>query len=186
MPFVISEAGWLTADFVERVHKAHLRGKPVADHIANLTYTTLAGLIEYGCLRSAVGGLPELPAAIKNSELGRNLNAVVSVMGLRQSGWSTPPTVSHEPRDVEFVVIRDIDDLLSEPIQMLFMRATQAAKQAVARDFKKVGIIDGEGGNVLRKALIEPSSPSIAELRVLSICEITGEATAEIVRMPNQ
>ena len=122
--------GWLTANFVEQIQKAHSKKRPIAEHIANLSNATLAGLIEYGCLRRSFPDLPGLPPAITDSELGRELNRVASEIGLRSNGRSEPPSISHEPRELEFVVVRDEPDLLSDPVQMMFMRVTQATKQA--------------------------------------------------------
>jgi hypothetical protein len=51
----------------------------------------------------------------------------------------------------------------------------------VVRDYVRIGIIDGEGGEILKKALAEPSGPSIGELRILAVEGISGEARAEMV-----
>jgi hypothetical protein len=120
-------SSWLTANYVEEIHKAHLKGRATAQHVAKLSEATLAGLVEYGCLRRAIPDLPALPDAVTQSPLGRQLLAI-DINGPDTN--SIPISLSHEPRVMEFVVVRDEDDLLSEPMEMLFMRVTQAAKQA--------------------------------------------------------
>ena len=56
-----------------------------------------------------------------------------------------------------------------------------AGPVVVVRDYVRIGIIDGEGGEVLKKALADPSGPSIGELRILAVEGISGEAQAEMV-----
>jgi len=55
----------------------------------------------------------------------------------------------------------------------------------VARAYERIGFIDGEASEVLRKALTDPMSDSIAQLRILSIEEISGDAKAEILENYN-
>jgi hypothetical protein len=121
-------SNWLTANFVEQVQKAHLKGKPVNLHVDALTNTTLAGLIEYGCLKRALPELPDLPPAITESVLGQELKTIVSEIGLRPTGPSVPPSIDHAPREIEFQTVADADELLSEPVQMMAMRITQRMK----------------------------------------------------------
>lgn len=51
----------------------------------------------------------------------------------------------------------------------------------VSRDHQRIGIIEGEGGKALKKALVEPLCSGIAELCVLSTSEISGDAAAEFL-----
>jgi hypothetical protein len=122
------ETSWLTANFVEQIHKGHAKGRAVNRHIEALTDATLAGLIEYGCLRRTVPDLPSLPSAITHSALGRELNMIVSEIGLRATGRSVPPSTDHAPREIEFQTVTTENELLSEPVQMMAMRITQRMK----------------------------------------------------------
>jgi len=123
-------SSWLTSNFAEQIHKSHLKRRPVGNYVENLTDATLAGLIEYGCLKRALRDLPDLPPAITRSPLGRELNLIVSEIGVRSTGTSAPPSINHAAREIEFQTVRDEAELLSEPVQMMAMRITQQMKLA--------------------------------------------------------
>jgi len=123
-------SNWLTADLVEQIHKAHLRGKETHEHVAAFSNTTLAGLVEYGCLKRSIPDLPPLPDAVVRSPLGIELNRITSEIGLRSSGPSVPTGIDHAPREIEFAVVLNDQELLSDPIQLMFMRMAQTAKQS--------------------------------------------------------
>jgi hypothetical protein len=122
--------GLLTARVVEEIQRAAADGRPVSAFISALHEATLAGLVEYGCLRRSVKGLPPLPPSIASSALGKALTEVVSEIGLRASGVTTAISVSHQPREVEFVTVKSESQLTSHPMKMFFMRFTQASKAA--------------------------------------------------------
>lgn len=151
-------SSWLTTNFVEQIHKAHLKGVPTAAHVAALSNATLAGLVEYGCLRRTYPGLPTLPKAVTESGLGRQLNRITSEIGLRVEGESERPTIDHKPREVEFVTVKDEEELLSEPIQMLAMRITQGMKQA-GFSVKTANEFQGACFEMLANAIEHSNSP---------------------------
>jgi anti-sigma regulatory factor (Ser/Thr protein kinase) len=121
---------WLTADIVEQLHGAALRGKSVSNFVNGLTDATMTGLIEYGCLRRSFPEFPSLPQSISNSSLGQSLATVVSDIGIRTSGTRSPISNSHRPQEMEFVTIDGEDKAISEAMGMLYMRFTQASKAA--------------------------------------------------------
>jgi len=49
------------------------------------------------------------------------------------------------------------------------------------RGHEKIAIVDGDGAEVLRQAIASPDGPGIAELRITSVSEISGTASAELV-----
>ena len=150
--------GWLTAGVVEEIHRAIAGGKPVGSFVAALTQATLAGLVEYGCLRRSVTGVPPLPSAITSSVLGKGLTTVVSEIGLRSSGIAPPISDSHKPREVEFVTVGDDSQFISEPMQMLFMRFTQAAK-AAGFPVQTANALQAAFTEVIDNAICHASSP---------------------------
>lgn len=151
-------SGWLTANFVEQIHKAHLKGIPVTGHVASLSQTTITGLIEYGCLKRSIPELPSLPPAVTNSPLGRELNRITSEIGLRVAGPSAPPSFDHAAREIEFVIVKDEESLLSEPVQMLAMRITQGMKQA-GFSVKTANEFQGACYEMLSNAIEHSESP---------------------------
>jgi hypothetical protein len=74
--------------------------------------------------------LPQLPPSITCSVLGTALSEVVSEIGLRTSGVTLPISDSHLSREVEFVSVNSELELTSQPMEMFFMRFTQASKAA--------------------------------------------------------
>jgi anti-sigma regulatory factor (Ser/Thr protein kinase) len=106
----------LSVALVEEIHRAVLRGKNVVGVVSGLNGVTLAGLLEYGCLRWARrnGTLPPHPQAITTSDLGRALNAIPSAIGLRSSGHQKRPPRRLDPRAAEFLLLQTEDDLTGD------------------------------------------------------------------------
>lgn len=124
---------WLTASFTEDLHWALLGGEAIRilhDAIGRLTHATLAGLMEYGCLRWSYPALPPLPTPIMESGLGRSLRAVASPLGIRTSGLNPGPTISMSPRPSEFTTFHSRDDVLSDGLQFFQMRFKKATLEA--------------------------------------------------------
>src|SRR4051812_38488769 len=122
--------GWLTADVVEQLHQAVLIGRDMSVFINGFTTATMSGLIEYGCLRRSLPQLPSLPASITSSALGQSLSKVVSEIGLRTSGIRPSISTNHNPQEIEFLTVQGEAEATAEPMGMLYMRFTQAAKAA--------------------------------------------------------
>ena len=70
----------LSTKVTEDVQHALDRGVDVRPFVSGLEQASLAGLMEYGCLRWARGQgmVPPLPAAVASTELGASLMAVNS------------------------------------------------------------------------------------------------------------
>ncbi len=103
----------LTLKMVLDIQRALRNGRPVVDAVASLTQASLAGIMEYGCLRwIAPNAAPALPAAIVYSTLGMALQEVKSPLGLRQHGTDKAPILDTNPREIEFFVISDIADVV--------------------------------------------------------------------------
>ena len=70
---------------------------------------------------------------------------------------------------------------LSEGERLLALTEDRASPVFAVRGHEKVGVVDGEGAEVLRQAIASPEGPGIAELRVTSVSELSGTASAELV-----
>ncbi|MBN9119922.1 MAG: hypothetical protein J0I06_12300 [Planctomycetes bacterium] len=132
---------WLTVELVEGLQQAIRQGMPVHDHINNIQHATLAGLLEYGCLRytAASDSLPPLPAVVQISPLGRALSEIRSPLGLRSSGSQKPHIRSVDTREVEFHALEGENPTL-EPAWEDYM--VRFVRSAVAAGFRQV-IADG-------------------------------------------
>ena len=98
----------LTAELVEELQQALRLGRGVAKHVTGLREATLAGLLEYGCLRYAVGDdavLPPLPPAVLSGALGQALLTVRSPLGPRTTGTQKAPVRAVGVREAEFHVL---------------------------------------------------------------------------------
>lgn len=96
----------LTADLVEKLQRSQAKGKDVSKIIGGLQSATLAGLVEYGCLRFTFPQqFSQLPELILNSELGRALANVRCPLGAGADGPAPGPVKSIQPRPVEFFAL---------------------------------------------------------------------------------
>lgn len=95
------------------IQRALRNGRPIADAVASLTQASLAGIMEYGCLRWTIpDAAPALPSAIVSSALGMALQEVKSPLGLRQHGAGQAPILDTNPREFEFFVISEVADVV--------------------------------------------------------------------------
>ncbi len=136
--------GRLTVELVEELQQAVRLDRPVAGHVTGLTDVTLAGLLEYGCLRYAVADnavLPPLPSAVLASPLGQALRAVRSPLAARTTGRQKPHVRNVDPHEVEFHVL-DGDEASVQPDWEDFL--TRFSNSAVAAGFTRT-IADGLG-----------------------------------------
>lgn len=98
----------LTVELVEAIQIAIGKGKPVTHIVNKLQSTTLAGLLEYGCLKHFDPiRVPALPLSIANSQLGKMLSEVRSELGIRTDGPQRNPVRSLNPQEVEFYILCD-------------------------------------------------------------------------------
>jgi hypothetical protein len=125
--------GRLTVGLVEELQQAVRRGRPVADHVIRLTDATLAGLLEYGCLRWAVADdavIPPLPTALLSGPLGQALLQVRSALGPRSTGPQRRHLKSVDTQEAEFYVLEG-DEASAEPawedFQIRFVRSAVAS-----------------------------------------------------------
>lgn len=122
---------WLTAQLVEELQYLLPDVDRIADVVGGLQQATLAGLMEYGCLRWANGdGLPPLPPAITRSELGIALEEVRSALGLRVSGPPKSPLRRADVQPAEFQVIETEADLLSPDWEQFVLRYDRSTRNA--------------------------------------------------------
>ena len=71
----------LTVDLVERLQITANRGRPIARFVEQLEEVTLAGLVEYGCLRFAFADrVPQLNSTVAATELCRALSRVSTAL----------------------------------------------------------------------------------------------------------
>jgi hypothetical protein len=99
----------LNVSLVESLQRAAERGRPV-DVLHEIKLTTLAGLLEYGCLRQSYPDrFPECPAAVCSTPLGIALLQVPSPLGLRQQGKQQPDVRTVDTRTAEFRLLPPLD-----------------------------------------------------------------------------
>ena len=112
-------------------------------------------------------------AQIKNQQRGRERAAREAREPRLIERPEVTKTVYHvQPDDgKEFVVNETLRILLPDP----------NGPVVAVRDNERIGVVGGEGGNVLKPALADPTGPGIGEIRILGIEDITHEATAEMV-----
>lgn len=104
----------LNVEMVETLHRMQEKGKPIVEIVNSLRSVTLAGLIEYGCLRHSRGDeFPSVFNQVGGSPLALALCEVCSDLGLRASGVQKPPVMNLEVRPAEFHCISmdcDLDE----------------------------------------------------------------------------
>ena len=121
----------LTAQFVEDIQHALLRGLPVTDHLNQVDQVTLPGLLEFGCLRwAAPRDIPDLPSAVSRTSLGRVLSAISSPLGLRADGNPKQPVRNIDIMPAEFMVIANEAFLTGQDWQLFLARFSRSAEAA--------------------------------------------------------
>jgi hypothetical protein len=102
----------LDVQHVQELQRTLRNGRSIKELIAKLNRASLAGIMEYGCLRWVHPDdyLP-LPQPVLDSSLGRALSEVRSELGLRTVGPQKSPPRDTNPRYAEFYVLeKDIAD----------------------------------------------------------------------------
>lgn len=103
----------LNVGLVENLQTMMMKGKPITQIVANLRTATLPAVLEYGCLRFAMGhAVPELPDALVHSEQGQSLNSIRSELGLNANGSRKSLLKDLSPRTVEFTTVWKESDTL--------------------------------------------------------------------------
>jgi len=102
----------LDLELVQDLHRAFRNNRPIHETVSNLSRASLAGIMEYGCLRWAhPDAFPPLPRALTDSPLGRSLAEVRSELGFRRTGPQRTPPRDTNPREVEFYVVANEADI---------------------------------------------------------------------------
>jgi hypothetical protein len=70
--------------------------------------------------------------------------------------------------------------------QLLALMADASGPVQVVRGFERIGVVEGDGGDVLRTAISNPRGPNVAELRIIGVSVISGTAKAEVVNAVSQ
>lgn len=99
----------LNVELVQSLQRAADRGRPV-DSLAGVTSATLAGLLEYGCLRQRFPDrFPQSPGAVGSTPLARALLQVASPLGLRVHGTPQRTVRTVDARSAEFRLLPPLD-----------------------------------------------------------------------------
>lgn len=123
----------LNVELVESLQRAALRGKSLTllDEVGS---PTLAGLLEYGCLRHQFpDAFPEAPGAIAVSGLGRELGRLATPLGVRSGGERKPEVRSINVRTAEFHDLPCAEASAADPQWALFL--SRFHRSAVAAGF---------------------------------------------------
>lgn len=102
----------LTVEVVERIQLAIQKERSVSGFVNKLTSATLAGLVEYGCLRHIFQHCtPSLPSAILSGVLGQASLNVRSEIGTRSAGAPTVPIRDLQPPPIQFITVGTEEEL---------------------------------------------------------------------------
>jgi len=166
-----TNANWLTVDVVEDLQHAIAGGKSVSDALANLKRTTLPGIMEYGCLRHAVGPkvLPLLPEAVAQSRLGCALQAVKWRLRSRNTGVPKISLKSIDTQSEEFFVLEKQSDLQQDDWKLFAARLTRSA-EAVGFSYDQASLILAALIEMAENAVIhaECAEPRLVGYRVMT------------------
>lgn len=69
--------------------------------------------------------------------------------------------------------------------QLLALMDDSNGPVQVVRGYQKVGVVEADGGDLLRTAISNPQGPNVAELRIIGVSVLSGAAKAEIVNAVN-
>ena len=119
----------LTVELVEALQLMIMKGKEISPLVANLQSSTLPAILEFGCLRFALGNaVPELPDAILSADAWRPLRSINSELGLCRVGprKSMPKDVS--PRSVEFTTVGDENETTESAWENFLQRFERSIK----------------------------------------------------------
>lgn len=153
---------WLTVALVEEIHRAVLRGRDVTRAVSGLAGATVPGLLEYGCLGWAMrgGSLPALPPAVSGSDIGRALNVVPSVLGLRTDAPSPRSLRRLDAQTAEFLALRSENDLTDEGWEHFAARFETSAR-SVGFTFDASARLQLALYEMAENAVIHAESPTI-------------------------
>lgn len=120
----------LSVKLVQDLHRSLVMGRPVDATAAGLRFTSLAGILEYGCLRKSLGSppVPALPAAITSSPMGLALGEVRSELGLRAFGPQKGASGRTDRRAIEFHPVGDAEGVQERPWEEFLLRFEFSAK----------------------------------------------------------
>lgn len=119
----------LTVGLVETLQLMVQKGKSVDAIVQGLHTATLAGVVEYGCLRFTLkNSVPPLPAAILQTPLCDTLKVINSELGVSNQSPRKTPVKDVFPRSIEFTTIADESDTLEPAWENFLHRFERAAK----------------------------------------------------------
>jgi len=150
---------WLTVQLVEELQHLLPDVDRIADVVGGLQQATLAGLMEYGCLRWANGDCyPQLPPAITRSKLGMALEEVRTALGLRMSGPPKPPLRRADVQPAEFHIIETETDLLSPDWDQFVLRYDRSTR-SVGFSPASAGLLQAALCEMADNAILHSDSP---------------------------
>lgn len=121
----------LTVELVETFHAMVMKGKAISPLVEKLRSATLPALLEYGCLRFAVGdAIPELPGEVVSADQWQPLHSINSQLGLCIDGARKCLPKDVTPRPVEFTTVWEENDILEPAWENFLQRFERSAKAA--------------------------------------------------------
>lgn len=121
----------LTSQLVEEIQYILHDPDRVAKVVSGLEGATLAGIMEYGCLRWATSlAVPDLPPSVAASELGVALAEVRTPLGLRATGPPKSAVHRAETQPAEFHLVQSETDLLDSEWQEFVFRYDRSTRDA--------------------------------------------------------
>jgi len=150
----------LNVDLVESMHRAVARGRPTDGVTQQIDSVTLAGLLEYGCLRYAEPGLvPVLPDSIYESELGRALQRVPSLLGV---GLTCAPKAlirNLDIQSVEFQLLGPVEALDTDVQWQSFLARFERSARAAGFTSLAASKLQSAFFEMSENALLHSGSP---------------------------
>ena len=121
----------LNVDVVESLQRAAERGRSLSI-LTEFSAATLAGLLEYGCLRYAFPDrFPLVPGVIAETQLAFFLQEAASPLGLRSGGPPKPTSKDINTRGIEFQSLPTLDSMASDVDWECFLtRFDRSAREA--------------------------------------------------------
>jgi hypothetical protein len=108
-----------------------LKGKAISPLVERLQSATLPAVLEYGCLRFAIGdAVPDLPKEIISAAQWGPLRAINSELGLSREGPRKSESKDVSPRSTEFTTVWDENDTMESAWENFLRRFEGSSKAA--------------------------------------------------------
>ena len=149
----------LNVEVVESLQRAAERGRSI-NILSDFSTATLAGLLEYGCLRYAFPDrFPLAPGMIAETQLACFLKEVTSPLGLRSDGPPKPPSKDINACGIEFQLLPPLDSLASDIDWQCFLTRFDRSAREVGFSARESAKLLSALAEMSENALLHSESP---------------------------